>query len=140
MPGFALSLAALADLELIADRLESERPDSLESVLDSLERACGILGRYPELGTRRPELGTDTRSHVAGSYVIIYRSVAPAERLGVEILRFIHGRQDLHRALNHPGSVRERLYDWNDIQAIGERSELTNPESDALLALQTWPV
>lgn len=120
MSGFTLSVAAVADLQEIADHLDAERPSSLEPVLDALERACETVGRYPELGVRRPELGNEARSTVAGHYVIIYRVVELGERPGAEILRIIHERQDVLRAYRS-GAVRERWYSEGDVQAINSR-------------------
>lgn len=138
MSGFTLSVAAVADLQEIADHLDARRPQSLESVLDALERACETLGRYPELGVRRPELGDEARSTVAGHYVIIYRIAKTRERLSAEILRIIHGRQDVLHVFKS-GTVREGPHSESDLQAINARSGLTNRESDGVIDLQVWP-
>lgn len=137
MSGFTLSVAAVTDLQGIADHLEAERPQSLESVLDALERACETVGHFPELGVRRPELDNNARSIVAGHYVIIYRVVDLPVRLGAEILRIIHGRQDVLHVFKS-GRVRERRYSESDLQAINSRSGLTNRESDDVIDLQVW--
>ncbi len=80
----------------------------------------------------------EARSTVAAHYVIIYRVVALRERSDAEILRIIHGRQDVVRVFKS-GTVRERRHPESDLQAINSRSALTNWESDNVIELQDWP-
>lgn len=66
--------------ETVADRL-----------LDRIAAAATVLADYPYSGVARPEVHPELRSRPVGNYVIFYRPLTN----GIEIVRVLHGHQDL---------------------------------------------
>ena len=63
-------------------------------VLDELDRECSRLAVRPGMGPGRPELGRDVQSWPVRPYVVFYRRVTG----GIEVLRVLHGAQDIQSA------------------------------------------
>lgn len=83
---------ARADLKSIwryVARKASER--TADRLLDHITAAAAILADHPHSGTPRPELQPGIRSRPVGNYVLFYRPVPG----GVELVRVLHGRQDV---------------------------------------------
>ncbi len=78
--------------------------DSGESRADNYLRRLNDVITYvaqqPLMGRARPEIREEgVRSLVAGSHVIFYRALAD----GMELVRVIHGSQDIERAWDDEG-------------------------------------
>ena len=54
-----------------------------------------LLAENPKLGRALPELREGMRRWSIGQYLILYREITG----GVEIVRVVHGKRDLKRAL-----------------------------------------
>jgi toxin ParE1/3/4 len=59
--------------------------------LDVIARKCVLYSDGPELAEACPDLGQDIRRFPIGNYVVFYRPIAE----GIEILRVLHGSQDI---------------------------------------------
>ena len=82
---------AEADLAAILDDLDQKDPAVADRDAAELEHKARALAQFPELGRRRPEIARDLRStHVHPSE--IFDRIAGNE---VQIIRILHGRQDL---------------------------------------------
>jgi toxin ParE1/3/4 len=68
-----------------------------DNTLDAMGEKFTLLATHPLMGVTRPELAPDLRSFPAGRYLIFYRLVADA----IEIVRVIHGAQDLEIIFGH---------------------------------------
>lgn len=66
-----------------------------ESYLSTIKKQLWLLTQQPLMGTERPELLPDTRSLPIESHTLFYRVAVNR----VEIIRVLHGRQDLQRHL-----------------------------------------
>jgi len=62
-----------------------------EQLLDRFGTAFEMLVQNPLAGRRRPDLGEDLRSFSVENFVVFYRS----RSWGIEIVRVVHGRQDI---------------------------------------------
>lgn len=64
-------------------------------MLDAIDRRCALLAENPALGRARPDIAPQLRYSPVGSYLIFYHQVSA----GVEIVRVLHGAQNLHTSL-----------------------------------------
>jgi toxin ParE1/3/4 len=60
-------------------------------MLDRIGTIYEMLVLNPLAGRRRPDLGKDLRSFVVENFVIVYRP----RSYGIEVVRVVHGRQDI---------------------------------------------
>jgi toxin ParE1/3/4 len=60
-------------------------------MLDRIGTAYEMLVRNPLAGRRRDGLGKDLRSFAVENFVIVYRP----RSYGIEVVRVLHGRQDI---------------------------------------------
>lgn len=93
MSGYYVTLAAQDDLQHIHDYIAQFDTDNALRFVERISERFNLLSNYPYLGVARPKFGKDHRSFVVpgSSYIIVYR---PIEN-GVEIIRVVHGSQDL---------------------------------------------
>lgn len=92
MPVVRRSPQARADIKRIWRYVTREASDTVaDRLLDRIAAAAGMLAEYPYSGTARPELQPGLRSRPVGNYVIFYRPQAD----GIEVVRVLHGRQDI---------------------------------------------
>lgn len=81
--------------------IHRDSPDAAERFLDACEHTFELLARNPRAGRLRPELGSKrltVRSfpvHRNQAYLVIYR----VARVGVVIIRVLHGARDLGASL-----------------------------------------
>jgi toxin ParE1/3/4 len=62
-----------------------------EELLDRFGKVFEMLLQNPQAGRRRPDLGQHVRSFAVDSYVIFYIP----QSAGIDIIRVMHGRQDI---------------------------------------------
>lgn len=89
------SSRAESDLESILDDLDQKNPAVAERYATEFELKGRALAQFPELGRARPEIAPNLRSTLVSPYVVFYR-IAGDE---VQIVRILHGRQDLRSIL-----------------------------------------
>ena len=87
-----LSQKALSDLDNILDYINQDNEEAAARILRAIHGQCNALAASPLMGrSREQELGPRIRSFPIGRYVIFYRPVFD----GVEIIRVLHGAQDI---------------------------------------------
>ena len=79
----------MASLRRHDDWLRQRNPRAADALLTEIERLCGLIAEFPELGRRID--GTSLRYHVSRSYR--YRVIYRISGEGVEILDILHPRQ-----------------------------------------------
>lgn len=89
------SLQAEADLEAILDDLYQKNPAVAGRYAGDFAAKGTVLAQFPEIGRTRPEIAPGLRSTLVNPYVIFYR----LEGDDVQILRILHGKQDLRRIM-----------------------------------------
>lgn len=82
---------ARADLLDIWNYVADDSPAKADRLLDSINKHCQTLARFPKMGRARNELGASLRSFPVGTYVIFYREVSK----GIEVVRILHGARDI---------------------------------------------
>lgn len=91
---FRISEDAASDLEEIsAFWREKAGLETASRLLDKIGDRFSLLTRFPRIGISQAEFGLQTRSLIAGNYVIYYRI-----KRRVEILRVLHGARDQRSA------------------------------------------
>jgi toxin ParE1/3/4 len=70
MPRVLRKPLARADLLDIWNYVADDSPAKADRVLDSINKQCQILARFPKMGRARNELGPSLRSFPVGNYVI----------------------------------------------------------------------
>ncbi|MEK6406474.1 MAG: type II toxin-antitoxin system RelE/ParE family toxin [Acidobacteriota bacterium] len=75
----------------IRNYVADDSPANADRLLDSINKQCRTLARFPKMGRARNELGASLRSFPVGNYVIFYREISK----GIEIIRVVHGARDI---------------------------------------------
>jgi toxin ParE1/3/4 len=91
MPRVLRKPLARADLIDIWNYVADDSPAKADRLLDTVNKLCQTLARFPKMGRARNELGVSLRSFPVGNYVIFYREVSK----GMEIIRVLHGARDI---------------------------------------------
>lgn len=95
MPRLLRSTEAEEDLIKIWLVIAQDNPAAADTMLRHIDEKFVLLARNPKLGRALPELREGMRRWPIGQYLILYREISG----GVEIVRVIHGKRDLKRAL-----------------------------------------
>jgi toxin ParE1/3/4 len=85
---------ARADLDSIWTYIAADNGKAADALLDRIGTVYEMLVRNPLAGRLRPDLGEDLRSFAVENLVIFYRP----RSYGIEVVRVIHGRQDINAA------------------------------------------
>ncbi|MGL9619358.1 type II toxin-antitoxin system RelE/ParE family toxin [Bradyrhizobium sp. U531] len=80
------------DLDAIWDFIASDSATAAEKQIERIGEIFEMLMENPLLGRERLELRAGLRSLAVGNYVIFYIPLPD----GVEIIRVMHGRQDIN--------------------------------------------
>lgn len=80
------------DLDDIWFYIAQDNIDAADRTLDLLRDKCLMLAGSPMIGRTRLELAPSLRSFPVGNYLIFYRPIES----GIEIIRILHGSQDLN--------------------------------------------
>lgn len=93
MGRYRIAAIAQSDLDSVWDYIgiSQGQPDAAHRQLELLRQRFSLLGEYPLLGERREELRPLLRSHVVGSYVILYYPLGN----GIEVVGVVHAARDL---------------------------------------------
>ena len=91
MPRVLRKPLARADLLDIWNYVAEDSPAKADHLLDSINKQCQTLARFPKMGRARNELGPSLHSFPVGNYVIFYREISK----GIEIIRVLHGARDI---------------------------------------------
>ena len=68
-----------------------DKPKAADHFVQRIYAAEDLLADFPEIGEARPEFAPGLRKWTVGPYLMFYR-VTPA---GIDIVRIVHGAQDL---------------------------------------------
>jgi toxin ParE1/3/4 len=79
------------DLFAIWDFIAADNARAADGLLNRIEAAFDMLAGAPFAGRARSELHGNLRSFPVGNYIIFYVPVSD----GIEVLRVMHGRQDI---------------------------------------------
>ncbi|MEZ2147045.1 type II toxin-antitoxin system RelE/ParE family toxin [Bradyrhizobium sp. DN5] len=79
------------DLTAIWDYIATDNPRAADTLLDRIDATFNMLAETPFAGRDRSELRAELRSFPVGNYLIFYVPTPD----GVEIIRVMHGRQDI---------------------------------------------
>jgi toxin ParE1/3/4 len=85
------SLRAEVDLDGVLDELNRKDPAAAARYATEFEQKGLVLAQFPEISRSRPEIAPNLRSTLVHPYVIFYR----VEGDVIQILRILHGKQDL---------------------------------------------
>ena len=93
MNRYYVTPAAREDLQQVHDYIAQFDNDNALHFVERIAERFSLLSDYPYLGVARPRFGADIRSLVVpnSDYIIFYRPIDD----GVEVLRVVHGSQDL---------------------------------------------
>lgn len=80
------------DLDEIWFYIAQDNVDAADRTLDLLRDKGLILAKSPMIGRARTELAPSLRSFPVGNYLIFYRPIES----GIEVIRVLHGSQDLN--------------------------------------------
>lgn len=80
------------DLTLIWDYIAADNVRAADALLNRIDAAFDMLAEAPFAGRARSELAPNLRSFPVGNYIIFYIPIAN----GIEVIRVIHGRQDIN--------------------------------------------
>ncbi|MFZ1107870.1 MAG: type II toxin-antitoxin system RelE/ParE family toxin [Rhodomicrobium sp.] len=95
MPRVLRSAEAEEDLIEIWLDIAKDNPPAADRMLRHIDEKFVLLAGNPKLGRALPELREGMRRWPIGQYLILYREISG----GVEIIRIVHGKRDLKRAL-----------------------------------------
>ena len=79
------------DLTAIWDYIAAESVRAADTLIDRIDATFDMLAESPFAGRDRSELRAELRSFPVGNYLVFY---APTPD-GVEVVRVMHGRQDI---------------------------------------------
>jgi len=91
MKRLVLSPSARSDLRNIREYIASENRPAATRIVREIKAKFKTLLKFPEVGRRRNELKRGLRSFPVGKYVVLYYVTED----GLEIVRVLHGSQDL---------------------------------------------
>lgn len=91
MSQYRITDRALADLDEIWLYIAQDNVTAADELSADFISKFRLLGKFPEIGPARDELMPNIRSFPVDDYLIFYRRFEN----GVEIIRIIHGAQDL---------------------------------------------
>jgi toxin ParE1/3/4 len=82
---------AKADVDSIWAYIAAHNGKAAEELLDRIGAVFEMLVQNPQAGRPRPDLGQNLRSFAVANYIIFYIP----QTAGVDIVRVMHGRQDI---------------------------------------------
>ncbi|HIK11328.1 MAG TPA: type II toxin-antitoxin system RelE/ParE family toxin [Oscillatoriaceae cyanobacterium M33_DOE_052] len=91
MNQYQISPSASRDLNEISEYFLAQSITAGERFFQEFNRKCKYLTQFPYMGKSYGHLLTDLRGLPLEGYIILYRTIGET----VEILRVVHGRQDL---------------------------------------------
>jgi toxin ParE1/3/4 len=80
------------DLDSIWSFIAANNTGAADAMIDRLTDTFDMLLTMPQAGRTRQEFGESVRSFTVHNYVIFYVTVPE----GIDIVRVIHGRRDIH--------------------------------------------
>jgi toxin ParE1/3/4 len=103
MSRFKISTGAAQDLENIWSYVASNNIAAADNLFDKLREKFAKLAKFPQMGQGCDYLAASLRSFTVGSYLIFYRILDE----GIEIVRIIHGSQDIEQIFKEVENTEE---------------------------------
>lgn len=91
MPKATRSPQARRDAISIWQWVADDSPRAADGLLARFAEVSSLLAGAPEMGRARNDLARGLRCFPVGEYVIFYRLIGD----GIDIVRILHGRQDI---------------------------------------------
>src|SRR5947199_2379603 len=82
---------ARADLDPIWNWIAADNEKAADAMLERIRSVYKVLVQNPLAARQRPDLGPNLRSFAVSNYIVFYIS----QSAGIEIVRVMHGRQDI---------------------------------------------
>lgn len=95
---YKLARRALSDIEAIGLYIAKDNESAAYRLIDAFFQRMDMLQRTPRAGLRRDDLGLGYRSVPVGQYLILYK----IGDTRIEVLRIIHGKRNIAKALRNP--------------------------------------
>lgn len=99
MSRFRISTQAAQDIENIWKYVPPNNLKAANKLFDTLRESFPKLAKFPQLGRERSELAPFLRSFSVKNYLIFYRPIDE----GIEIVRILHGSQDIKTIFQDEG-------------------------------------
>ncbi|HYX16071.1 MAG TPA: type II toxin-antitoxin system RelE/ParE family toxin [Nostoc sp.] len=99
MSRFRISTQAAQDIENIWKYVAPNNLKAANKLFDTLRESFPKLAKFPQLGRERSELAPFLRSFSVKNYLIFYRPIDE----GIEIVRILHGSQDIKTIFQDEG-------------------------------------
>lgn len=98
MSGYVLSSDAAQDIDDIWEHIATDSLDAADRVIDSLLKACRMLGEHSGAGHRREDLAEDRLLLFwpVGDFLILYRP----ETRPLQIVAVVRGSRDIPSLVN----------------------------------------
>jgi toxin ParE1/3/4 len=96
---YTLGPKANADLKSISKHIAQHNSGAAQRLKQLFVQRFGLLANNPLMGEARPDLAPELRMMSIGNYVIIFRP----SKLGVEIVRVVHGARELDALFHRSG-------------------------------------
>ncbi|BAZ29446.1 plasmid stabilization system protein [Cylindrospermum sp. NIES-4074] len=97
MSQFRISTQAAQDIENIWNYVAQNNLKAADNLFDNLRETFPKLAKFPQMGRERSELAPFLQSLPVKNYLIFYRPI----EAGVEIVRILHGSQDIKQVFLH---------------------------------------
>jgi toxin ParE1/3/4 len=85
---------ARADLDAIWNYIAADNNRSADAMLERIGSVYKMLVENPLAGRQRPDFGPNLRSFAVDNYIVFYIP----QSAGIEVVRVVHGRQDIRPA------------------------------------------
>ncbi len=95
---YRLAKRAIADIEALGLYVAKENESASYRLIEAFFHRMDMLQRVPRAGVRRDDLGPGYRAVPVGQYLILYR----VGDTRIEVLRVIHGKRNVAKALRNP--------------------------------------
>jgi toxin ParE1/3/4 len=95
---YRVSKRALADIEAIGHYVARDNETAAYRLIEAFFHRMDMFQRVPRAGVRRDDLGPGYRAVPVGQYLILYK----VGDTRIEVLRVIHGKRNIAKALRFP--------------------------------------
>ena len=99
MSQFRISTQAAQDIGNIWKYVAPNNLKAANRLFDTLRESFPKLAKFPQLGRERSELAPFLRTFPVKNYLIFYRPIDE----GIEIVRILHGSQDIETIFQDEG-------------------------------------
>lgn len=95
---YRLARRVLSDIEAIGRYVARDNESAAYRLIEAFFHRMDMLQRVPRAGVRRDDLGPGYRVVPVGQYLILYK----VGDTRIEVLRVIHGKRNIAKAVRNP--------------------------------------